>query len=234
VPLEQTDEATQRAPVRDLVLVLRPDGHEPHDEAGLLLDLLPAMQPARHRCARVVATQGSWTALAVPQVSQLPATGSFRRGVSTTICELQAPSIAKPVVERQGEQVCRPLREAVRPACGLAGGFGHRRLLGRSTPSNAQKLLMLTQLVDIGRAQFRGSRTALALTGSCCQPPRAGQRCALGQGLRDAGDRLRLQGRREERQQRDDRADGALVHDRVDVLLCATGTLSCRAGLCAR
>ena len=45
VPLEEADEAAQRAPVRDLVLMLRADGHEPHDEAGLLLDLLPTMQP---------------------------------------------------------------------------------------------------------------------------------------------------------------------------------------------
>jgi len=66
VPLEQADEAAQRAPVRDLVLMFRPDGHEPHDEAGLLLDLLPAMQPARHSWEKVVSTQGFWRALAVP------------------------------------------------------------------------------------------------------------------------------------------------------------------------
>jgi hypothetical protein len=46
VPLEQADKASERALVRYLVLVLRPDGHQPHDEAGLLLNLLPAMQPA--------------------------------------------------------------------------------------------------------------------------------------------------------------------------------------------
>ena len=56
--------------------------------------------------------------------------------------------------------------------------------------------------------------------------------CALGQGLRDAGDRLRLQGRREERQQRDDRPDGALVHDRVDVLLCEQDSQSIKQCTC--
>ena len=50
--------------------------------------------------------------------------------------------------------------------------------------------------------------------------------CALGQGLRNASDCLRLERRRKEGQQRDDRADGALVDDRVHVLLCTDSNVT--------